>query len=63
MDQAGLLAVEGGYEVWLHAQCAEWAPGLCIIGTQVVGLDDAVWAAVRTVSPPNVLPNYLYVLL
>ncbi|KAG8302942.1 Canalicular multispecific organic anion transporter 1 [Homalodisca vitripennis] len=46
--QAGLLQVEGGYEVWLHGTCAMWAPGLCMIGSQMVGLDDAIWTSLRT---------------
>lgn len=48
--QAGLLLLDNSYEVWVHEQCAEWAPGLCIIGSQLVGLDEAVWTALRTVS-------------
>lgn len=37
------------YEVWLHEDCAVWAPGLYLVGAKMVGLDSAVWgcSAVR----------------
>lgn len=37
------------YEVWVHEDCAVWAPGLYLVGAKMVGLDAAVWgcSAVR----------------
>lgn len=39
---------EPGYEVWIHEQCASWAPGVYIVGSKLIGLEEAVWAASRT---------------
>lgn len=41
---------EPGYEVWIHEKCASWAPGVYIVGSKLIGLEEAVWAASRTVS-------------
>ncbi|XP_049774320.1 nascent polypeptide-associated complex subunit alpha, muscle-specific form isoform X2 [Schistocerca cancellata] len=36
------------YEVWTHEECAVWAAGVHLVGTRIVGLQEAVWGAVRT---------------
>jgi hypothetical protein len=41
---------EDGYEVWVHEECAVWAAGVHVVGARIVGLREAVWSAVRTVS-------------
>ncbi|RZF48874.1 hypothetical protein LSTR_LSTR003254 [Laodelphax striatellus] len=51
---SGVVPVEGGgeggseYEVWVHEACAVWAPGVYMIGARLIGLQDAVAAAIRT---------------
>lgn len=45
---SGLVPVVGEkneFEVWVHAQCAIWAPGIYLIGSNLVGLQEAVWAS------------------
>lgn len=42
--------VDNGWEVWVHEQCAVWAAGVYQVGSRVVGLQEAVWDAVHTVS-------------
>lgn len=32
------------FEIWLHEDCAVWAPGLYLVGPKVVGLEAAVWS-------------------
>ena len=29
-------------EVWVHEDCAVWAPGVCLVGDQLIGLQEAV---------------------
>jgi hypothetical protein len=43
------------YEVWVHEECAVWAAGVHVVGSRIVGLREAVWSAVRTVSIPYLL--------
>lgn len=38
------------YEVWVHEECAVWAAGVHVVGSRIVGLREAVWSAVHTVS-------------
>lgn len=45
--EAGLAASGTGYEVWMHEECAVWAPGLLVVGGRVVGLEGAVWGCWR----------------
>ncbi|XP_075230545.1 uncharacterized protein LOC142329712 isoform X2 [Lycorma delicatula] len=48
----GMVPIAGeknDYEVWVHEQCAIWAPGMYLIGSKLVGLQEAVWAAVKVV--------------
>lgn len=33
------------YEVWVHEECIVWSPGVYLVGTKIVGLEDAVWTA------------------
>uniref|UniRef100_A0A1B6E5E4 PHD-type domain-containing protein n=1 Tax=Clastoptera arizonana TaxID=38151 RepID=A0A1B6E5E4_9HEMI len=40
---------DSGYEVWTHEQCATWAPGVYIVGSKLVGIEEAVWAAAKTI--------------
>ncbi|XP_023723308.1 mucin-12 isoform X4 [Cryptotermes secundus] len=37
------------YEVWVHEDCAVWAAGVHVVGSRIVGLQEAVWNAVHTV--------------
>lgn len=41
---------EDCYEVWVHEECAVWAAGIHVVGSRIVGLREAVWSAVHTVS-------------
>lgn len=41
---------EDCYEVWVHEECAVWAAGVHVVGSRIVGLREAVWSAVHTVS-------------
>ncbi|XP_059170062.1 uncharacterized protein LOC131951720 [Physella acuta] len=36
-------------EVWVHEACAMWSPGVCLIGSKMYGLDEAVKDARDTV--------------
>lgn len=36
-------------EVWVHEACAMWSPGVCLIGSKMYGLDEAVKDARETV--------------
>lgn len=36
-----------GYEIWLHEDCAIWAPNLFVIGSRLVGLEAAIWNSTR----------------
>lgn len=38
---------ETSYEVWMHEDCAVWAPGVHIIGARVVGLDESIWESCK----------------
>lgn len=38
---------ENTYEVWLHEDCAVWAPDVFLVGARVMGLDAAVWNSTR----------------
>ena len=38
------------YEVWVHEQCAVWSPNVCLIGTRIVGMQEAIWTSVKTVQ-------------
>ncbi|XP_039290664.1 uncharacterized protein CG5098 [Nilaparvata lugens] len=47
----GVVPVAGGggeCEVWVHEACAVWAPGVYMIGARLIGLQDAVAAAIKT---------------
>ncbi|KAK7792268.1 hypothetical protein R5R35_013302 [Gryllus longicercus] len=39
---------EGCFEVWVHEACAVWAAGVYLVGSHIVGLQEAVWSSVRT---------------
>ena len=30
------------FEVWIHEDCAVWAPGVCLVGNKMMGLQEAV---------------------
>lgn len=36
-------------EIWAHESCFVWAPGVHLIGSKIIGLEEAVWEAVQTV--------------
>ncbi|KAK6623786.1 hypothetical protein RUM44_010642 [Polyplax serrata] len=36
------------YEVWVHEQCAVWSPNVCLIGSRIVGMQEAIWSSVKT---------------
>lgn len=36
------------YEVWVHEQCAVWSPNVCLIGSRIVGMQEAIWFSVKT---------------
>ncbi|XP_067006189.2 uncharacterized protein CG5098 isoform X2 [Anabrus simplex] len=38
---------EACFEVWVHEECAVWAAGVHLVGSRIVGLQEAVWGAVR----------------
>ncbi|KAJ9600820.1 hypothetical protein L9F63_001032, partial [Diploptera punctata] len=38
---------DGCYEVWVHEECAVWAAGVHVVGSRIVGLQEAVWSAIR----------------
>jgi len=38
----------GEKEVWVHEKCAVWAPGVLMVGSNLVGLPEAVSAALAT---------------
>uniref|UniRef100_A0A1A9Z585 PHD-type domain-containing protein n=1 Tax=Glossina pallidipes TaxID=7398 RepID=A0A1A9Z585_GLOPL len=38
---------DGNYEVWLHEDCAVWAPDIFLVGSQVVGIANSVWNSAR----------------
>lgn len=40
MTEAGA----NSFEIWLHEECAVWAPGLYLVGPKIVGLEAAVWS-------------------
>lgn len=40
MTEAGT----NSFEIWLHEDCAVWAPGLFLVGPKIVGLEAAVWS-------------------
>lgn len=46
----GELAEPGPWEVWVHEPCAIWAAGVHLVGARMVGLQEAVWGAVNSVS-------------
>ena len=36
--------------VWVHVGCAYWSPGVCLVGDELKGLEDAIVAGGTTVS-------------
>jgi hypothetical protein len=38
---------EQSYEIWFHEDCIVWSPGTHIIGTKIIGLEQAVWQSTR----------------
>jgi hypothetical protein len=49
------------YEVWVHEECAVWAAGVHVVGSRIVGLREAVWSAVHTVSIIVKVPYHLII--
>ena len=45
----GALSWDAG-EIWFHEECILWAPGIHIIGSKIVGLEEIVHLAADTVS-------------
>lgn len=42
----GMLKVAtDNYEVWLHEDCAVWAPDVFLVGSQIIGIGSAVWSS------------------
>ncbi|XP_018323628.1 uncharacterized protein CG5098-like isoform X1 [Agrilus planipennis] len=31
------------YEVWMHEDCVVWSPGVYLVGSKIVGLEEAIW--------------------
>ena len=46
---------DGCYEVWVHEECAVWAAGVHVVGSRIVGLQEAVWSAIRTVRIKKII--------
>jgi hypothetical protein len=45
---AGMVkANDNTYEIWVHEECAVWAPGVHMIGARIVGLEAAIWTSCR----------------
>ena len=42
-------------EIWIHEDCAVWAPGVCLVGDQLIGLQEAVADGDNTVLAVNFL--------
>lgn len=44
--QMGMLKVSAdNYEVWIHEDCAVWAPDVFLVGSQIIGIGSAVWSS------------------
>ncbi len=40
-------------DVWVHTSCVYWSPWLCLVGDEVIGLDEAIPVGTKTVSCTN----------
>lgn len=49
------------FEVWAHENCIVWASGVHLIGSKLIGLEEAVMQALETVSVTKVLSQFLRV--
>lgn len=38
---------DSSFEIWIHEDCAIWAPNLFVIGSRLVGLEAAIWNSTR----------------
>ena len=39
-------------ELWVHMECAVWTPGICLVGSELKGLKQAVEEGRKSVSIP-----------
>ena len=44
-------------ELWVHEDCAVWAPGVCLVGDQLIGLQEAI------VDGDHMVPTSIYCIL
>lgn len=35
------------YEIWIHEECAIWAPNIFVVGSRLAGLEDVTWNSIR----------------
>lgn len=47
------------YEVWVHEPCAVWSPGVCLVDTRLMGLQEAVWHCQQAVSTLKILIEFM----
>ncbi len=41
-DSTGTLLRSGSSAMWVHEDCTAWAPGVCLVGNKLVGLEEAI---------------------
>uniref|UniRef100_T1PAD1 PHD-like zinc-binding protein n=1 Tax=Musca domestica TaxID=7370 RepID=T1PAD1_MUSDO len=47
--QNGLANEPQSMEIWFHEDCAIWAPNLFLVGSKLVGLENAIWNSTQHV--------------
>lgn len=46
--QIGMFKLtDDSFEIWIHEDCAIWAPNIFVIGSRLVGLQDATWMSAQ----------------
>jgi hypothetical protein len=43
------VSEEKSMEIWAHENCFVWAPGVHLLGSKLMGLEEAVWDSLKTV--------------
>ncbi|KAM7341590.1 uncharacterized protein ACRADG_009330 isoform 1-T3 [Cochliomyia hominivorax] len=47
-DMLGMSRIsDSSYEIWIHEECAIWAPNIFVVGSRLTGLEDVAWNSIR----------------